>query len=133
LCAFFFSGRLNLSAESLRDGKLDDETLRKAYQLAMWGFDAIRDWDLTEIEGVLKGVAQTIGRKFRDVARPFYIAITGSPTSVPLYDAIELLGRDVVRERLRHALELLGGVSGAEQKAWKSLQPPHAQEEPVTA
>jgi len=129
LVAFFFAGRVNVSAEQLREGKLDDESLRKAFQLAMWGFDALRTWDLTEIEGVLKGVAQTLGKKFRDLARPFYIAVTGSPTSVPLYDAIELLGRDIVRERLRHALEVLGGVTASEQKEWKNLQPPGSDDE----
>ena len=129
LTAFFFAGRLDISAEQLRGGKLDDESLRKAFQMAMWGFDALRSWTITEIEGVLKGVAQTLDRKFRDVARPFYIAITGSPTSVPLYDAIELLGRDLVRERLRHAIEVLGGVTAAEQKAWKALEPRGAEDE----
>jgi glutamyl-tRNA synthetase len=129
LVAFFFEGRVNVTADQFRGGKLDDESLRKAFQLAMWGFDALRTWDLTEIEGVLKGVAETLGRKFRDVARPFYLAITGSPTSVPLYDAIEMLGRDIVRERLRHALELLGGVTASEQKEWKKLEPPGAEDE----
>jgi glutamyl-tRNA synthetase len=133
LLAFFFSGRLPITLEQLRDTKLDDESLRKAYQLATWGFDAVQSWDTTEIEGVLKGVAATIGRKFRDVARPFYVAISGSPTSVPLYDAIALLGRDLVRERLRAALELLGGVSASEQKAWRNLQPPGSIEEPGAA
>lgn len=131
LLAFFFAGRVDVTAQQLRDTKLDDESLRKAFQLAMWGFDALRTWDLTEIEGVLKGVAQVLDRKFRDVAKPFYLAVTGSPTSVPLYDAIELLGRDLVRERLRHALELLGGVSASEQKAWKALEPKTAELESV--
>jgi glutamyl-tRNA synthetase len=133
LVAFFFEGRVNVTAEQLRGGKLDDESMRKAFQLAMWGFDALTAWDLTEIEGVLKGVSQTLGRKFRDIARPFYLAVTGSPTSVPLYDAIDLLGRDIVRERLRYALELLGGVTSAEQQAWKALEPRGAEEESVTA
>lgn len=130
LCAMFFSGRVDVTAEQLRDTKLDDEQLRKAYQLASWGFDALTSWDVPQIEGVLKGVAATLDRKFRDVAKPFYLAVTGSSTSVPLYDAIELLGRDIVRERLRYALELLGGVSAAEQKAWKALQPAQPLEEP---
>ena len=129
LVAFFFAGRLNVTAEQFRDGKLDDTSLRKGFQLAMWGFDALTTWSVAEIEGVLKGVAQALDRKFRDVARPFYLAITGSPTSVPLYDAIELLGRDLVRERLRHAVEVLGGVTAAEQKAWKRLEPPGGESE----
>jgi hypothetical protein len=46
--------------------------------------------------------------------------MTGSATSVPLFDAMELLGRDLVRERLRAALEALGGVTAAEQKNWRA-------------
>ena len=70
----------------------------------------------------MKKIAGTLDVKVRDVTRPFYVAITGSPTSVPLFDAIELLGRDIVRERLRHALELAGTPSAAELKEWKKLQ-----------
>lgn len=131
LLAFFFSGRLDVAAEQLRTGKLDDTTLRKALQLATWGFDALRSWETGEIEAVLKGVAATVDVKLRDATRPFYVAITGSTTSVPLYDAVELLGRDIVRERLRHALEVLGGVSAAELKEWKRLEPPGAEDEPT--
>jgi len=129
LLAFFFAGRVDVSADRLRDCKLDDTSLRKALQLAMWGFDALRSWEVGEIEAVLKGIATAVGAKLRDAARPFYIAITGSPTSVPLYDAIELLGRDIVRERLRHALEILGGATAAELKEWKMLEPPGAEDE----
>ncbi len=119
LLAFFFSGRLDVTAEELRSSKLDDTALRKALQLATWGFDALSTWETGEIEAVLKGVAATVGVKLRDVTRPFYVAITGSATSVPLYDAIEILGRDIVRERLRHALEVLGGVTSSELKEWQ--------------
>lgn len=118
LCAFLFAGRLHLRVEDLRGGKLDADDLRKALQLALWEIDALRAWDLASIEGALKAVAEKLQRKFRDVARPFYVAITGSPTSLPLYDAMELLGRDIVRERLRNALDLLGAPSAREQKEW---------------
>jgi glutamyl-tRNA synthetase len=118
LLAFFFAGRVAVTADELRAGKLDDVSLRKAMQLATWGFDALPDWQTADIEAVLKDVAARLDAKLRDVTRPFYVAITGSPTSVPLYDAIALLGRDIVRERLRVALEVLGGVSSAELKEW---------------
>lgn len=125
LLAFFFAGRVPVSAEQLREGKLDDESLRKALVLAAAEFDAVQTWDAAAIESALKNVAQALGKTFRELARPFYVALSGSPTSVPLYDAAELLGRDIVRERLRYALELLGGASAAEQKAWKALRDGH--------
>jgi hypothetical protein len=34
---------------------------------------------------------------------------------------MELLGRDLVRERFRIALEKLGGASNAESEKWKKL------------
>ena len=121
LLAFLFAGRLPLSAEQLRGGKLDDQAMRQAFALALVECDAMPSWNVGEIERALKRVAQALDKKFRDVARPFYIAITGSPTSVPLYDAMELLGRDMVRERLRSALEILGIPSAKEQAEWKKM------------
>jgi glutamyl-tRNA synthetase len=108
LLAFIFSGRLALRVEDLRSAKLDDVEMRRAFVLALSELDALPVWDATGIEAVLKRVAEALGKKTRDVARPFYVAISGSPTSIPLFDSMELLGRDLVRERLRAALALLG-------------------------
>lgn len=110
LLAFLFSGRLSLRAEDLRRAKLDDADMRRAFTLALSELDALPAWDACGIETVLKRIADTLGKKTRDVARPFYVAITGSATSIPLFDSMELLGRDLVRERLRGALQLLGGA-----------------------
>jgi glutamyl-tRNA synthetase len=121
LTGFFFAGRLPITAEQLRGGKLDDLSMRQAFALAQWELDALREWNVAGIERVLKSVSDALGKKFRDVARPFYVAITGSPTSVPLYDSMELLGRDIVRERLRAALDVLGQPSKKEQDEWKKL------------
>jgi glutamyl-tRNA synthetase len=120
LLAFFFAGRLGLTETQLLDGqKLDRDGVRRALALTMWELDAAQNFDKAVIEAVLKGVADRLERKFRDLARLFYVVLTGSPTSVPLFDAAELLGRDLCRERLRNALDVLGGVSASEQKAWR--------------
>jgi glutamyl-tRNA synthetase len=119
LLAFLFAGRLPISVEQLRGGKLDDLEMRRAFQMVLWSLEAIERWNVAGIEAMLKDVAERLGKKPREVARPFYVAITGSPTSIPLYDSMELLGRDVVRERLRNALDLLGAPSKREQEEWK--------------
>jgi len=121
LVGFFFSGNLNLTDEALRDNKLDEMQQRQAYQFAMWQFDRLPAWEMSAIEQVLRDVADQIGVKFRDSVRAFYIAITGSPGSVPLFDAMEHLGRDICRERLRQALLQLGPVSKRETKDWQKL------------
>ena len=122
LLAFLFAGRLPLRADDVRGGgKLDDTALRQALALALWELDGLQTWDVAGIEATIKAVAETLGRKPRDVARPFYVAISGSPTSIPLYDSMALLGRDLVRERLRNALDLMGAPSKREQDEWKAM------------
>lgn len=64
-------------------------------------------WNQQAIGERLKNAASAGGRKFKDVARLFYIAITGSPTSLPLFDGMEILGKIESVRRLRAALEAL--------------------------
>jgi glutamyl-tRNA synthetase len=120
LTAFFFSGRLNVPAPVLRDNKLGEMQQRQAYQLALWQLDQLPSWERASIEETLRRVSAQLDVKLRDLARVFYIAITGSPTSVPLFDAMALLGRDICRERLRQALQTLGPVNSAEADAWRA-------------
>ena len=110
LVAFLFAGRLPMTLEQLRASKLDDPAMRQAFSLAIQEFDGLASWDMAAIESVLRRVAESIGVKFRDAVRAFYIAMSGSSTSIPLFDSMEMLGRDLVRERLRGALDLLGGA-----------------------
>jgi glutamyl-tRNA synthetase len=119
LTAFFFSGRLALRKEQLFDTKLPAADVARALALAMWGLDDQRVFDRSAIERALKRAGDLLGCKFRDLARLYYVAITGSPTSVPLFDAIEVLGRDIVRERLRAALDLAGPPTAADRKKWQ--------------
>jgi glutamyl-tRNA synthetase len=118
---FLFAGRIPVTKESFAGTKLGEDEIRKALALAMWWIDTERTFDKETIERVLKGVGEILGRKFRDLARVYYVAMTGSPTSLPLFDSMELLGRDIVRERFRVAIAAVGGVSNAEQKEWQKL------------
>jgi glutamyl-tRNA synthetase len=121
LVAYLFAGRIPMSAELFKGGKIDELATRQALALAQWELDAIPTFDMASIEAVLRRVAEQLKIKFRDIVRVFYVAISGSPTSLPLFDSMELLGRDLVRERLRVALDALGAPSKKEQDEWKKL------------
>jgi glutamyl-tRNA synthetase len=120
LLSFLFAGRLPLRAEDLVSGKLDGETVRRLLAMALWNVDAVPAWNASEIERAVEAIAHTLGKKPREIARPLYVSIAGSPTSIPLYDSMELLGRDMVRERLRAALELLGVPTNRERDQWQA-------------
>ncbi len=111
-----------LTVDALRDGvKLDQDQQRAAYTLALQQFDALIEWNKEGVEVTLRRTAEVLDAKLKDIIRPMYIAITGQPQGVPLFDAIVHLGRDIIRERLRHAMELLGPASKKEVEAWTAL------------
>ena len=121
LLAFLFSGRLALTTHSFESTKLDALSIRRALTLSVAEFDKLAAWNAVAIERVIGRIAAALDKKARDIARPFYVAITGSATSIPLYDSMELLGRDLVRERLRNAIDLLGAPSKRELQEWETL------------
>ena len=124
LLAFLYAGRIAPTRDALLAGsKLPPDDARRALALAMWELDAMQPFDRAMIEGTLKGVGERLDRKFRDLARIFYVAMTGSPTSIPLFEAMEALGRDLCRERFRNAIDALGGVTSAEERAWRTHDP----------
>jgi glutamyl-tRNA synthetase len=105
----FFAERPELSKAELELPKLDTSEAKQALEAASERLSTLDDarWVQAEIGERLK-TAVAANRKFRDVARLYYVAITGSPTSVPLFDAMELLGKTESLRRLRIALEVLG-------------------------
>jgi len=117
LTAPFFSGIVEITLEQLLEGKLDRDTISVALELALQRIEGL-EWNKAEIENMLRDLATLTTIKFRDFLRPFFIVIAGSPVSVPLFDAMEILGRDLCRARLRHALVLVGKPQTAEKRNW---------------
>jgi glutamyl-tRNA synthetase len=123
LVAPFFMNRIDsLSAEKLRDGvKIETDQQRAAYTLALQQFDTMIEWNKDGVDAALRKTAAALEIKLKDMIRAFYLAVLGTPQGVPLFDAITHLGRDILRERLRHAMELLSPASKKETEAWSAL------------
>ncbi len=116
LAAFFFSGMPDVSAEDFEHRKMDNETVRKVLQLTLWKLETERHWDKEHIMADIKAIGDHLGLKLKDVLAPMFVAITGSPRSVSVLEAMVILGPDMVRARLRHAIEVVGGFSKKELK-----------------
>jgi glutamyl-tRNA synthetase len=63
----------------------------------------IEPWSEEKIRESLLGWADATGQKRKDAMRPIYAAISGSLFSLPLFDSIEVLGRERTFARLRNA------------------------------
>lgn len=117
LTAPFFSGLVAVTPAQLLEGKLDRDTVSIALHLALARLEGL-EWNKAEIENMLRVIAAEMEIKTRDFLRPVFVAISGSPVSVPLFDMMEILGRDLCRARLRHAVETVGEPQSEEKKRW---------------
>ena len=65
-------------------------------------------WTAETLEEALRTIAGELGVGFGKLAQPVRVAVTGTTVSPPLFDTLELLGRDVSLARLKTALTHAG-------------------------
>ena len=65
------------------------------------------------LPGPNSNVADKLGKKLRVVTPPLFVAMSGSSRSLPLFDSMALLGRSVVRQRLKVAAAVVASMVGA--------------------
>ena len=78
---------------------LRPETLRHLREICnrMWN---VSSFDAATLEQLYRDFVAERGLKLGDVAQPTRIALTGRSVSPPLFQVMELLGRDICVERL---------------------------------
>ena len=64
--------------------------------------EALEKWTTPAIEEVLRGLAEERGLKPKQAFQPVRAAVTGTLVSPPLFESIELLGREKTLRRLRY-------------------------------
>lgn len=119
LAGHFFSGLPSISKESFSSVKLEDETLVKLLQFLVWRFENVPAWHKDALLEEVKTLAEYFELKMKAFLAPVFIAITGSSSSTSVMDAMAILGSDVTRARLRHAIDVLGGVSKKQAKRFE--------------
>ena len=124
LAAFFFSGKLPLTADSFQGLAVQDEALLELLQLCVWQLDNLREWNRDAIFQSLKAVADALELKMKDFVAPLFIAVAGTTASISVFDSMVVLGPDMSRARLRDALNLLGGGG---KKKLKKLEKRYAE------
>ena len=78
----------------------------RSCKAALTSLDALPGWSAAEIEGALKGaLVDELGLKPRKAFAPVRVAVSGRTVSPPLYESMELLGRERSLARLRAGLE----------------------------
>jgi glutamyl-tRNA synthetase len=61
------------------------------------------DWRAAELEAAARGLAEEAGAKLGDLAQPLRAAVTGSTVSPPIFEVLEVLGREEALARVADA------------------------------
>ena len=124
LGGYLVSGMLPITAEDLIATTESEDVLLDTLQYSLWRLEALRHWRREDIFNALKGLSDAMGIKLKPFLAPLFIAIAGSSSSISVMDSMQLLGPDMSRARIRHAIELLGGVG---KKKLKKMEKAYAQ------
>jgi glutamyl-tRNA synthetase len=70
------------------------------------------EWDADALKETLQGIGDRHGLKLGKVQAPVRVAVSGRTVGPPLFEALEVLGRDETMRRLKWAMDRL--AEGAE-------------------
>jgi len=100
---FLFVTNFEVEAESLP--KIADESAQSILKRALADLSNLSHWNHAGIEAVLRAsLIEELGLKPRIAFTALRIATTGSTISPPLFESMELLGKDVVLARIQGCL-----------------------------
>ena len=121
--AYLLSGELALKPEAFGESDAEREQVVMRMQFALWRLEAQQDWSRDALFAVLKGLAEAMDLKPKVLFEPLFVALSGEKVAYSIPDSMAILGPDMTRARLRHAIEACGGVS---KKAAKRLEKDYA-------
>jgi glutamyl-tRNA synthetase len=126
LAQFLLSEQPTYTLEDLV-GKMEPEQSAKLLKIAEWELEKTASWDRDTLSSVFQRMAEVEDLKLKQLLPLFFMTMSGSTVSLPLFDGIALLGPDLTRMRLRHALELLSSKGqGLSKKGIKKLEKEYA-------
>lgn len=101
LTGFLFKGDVGVTAESFANIKKNPpEKCMEIIDAVRPALDEIDEWNRESIEDALRKAAESLETKLGKLTPPLFVAVSGSSRSLPLFDAMVLLGRAMVRQRL---------------------------------
>jgi glutamyl-tRNA synthetase len=105
LLGFLFADEESFTRDQADVEKVLDEAGRGVVRAAREALAALDDWSTAAIEEALRAkLVEELGLKPRHAFGPVRVAVTGSRISPPLFESLELLGRERSLARLDGAL-----------------------------
>lgn len=104
---FFFLDTLQYDPALLVGKKMTPQSTPAALNVAHERLSALESFDADSLEGTLRPLAEQIGLKTGQLFGALRVAVTGRPAAPPLFQTMEVLGKEKCLRRLEAALAKL--------------------------
>lgn len=103
MASFFFDRRVKF------EQKAKEKFLNRDTRLILEGFleafSSMSELNETTLRGLFEDLQKRFGKRLVDVVQPVRVALTGRDVSPGIFEVIEILGREITKERIRKAIE----------------------------
>lgn len=127
LADFLFINHLKYSEELFAIKGISGEQAAFLLQALIWSMDENENWQRSGIDASSRLIAEVFSVNHKKVVMPLlFSAIMGKRFGPPLFDSVELLGKDRTRARLMRSIEFLGSISNKKlehlKKCWEKKE-----------
>lgn len=102
--------------EALLEEERSPDTVKRILQFTIFRLGELENWDKAAIQEGLSNLANQLGLSVKVFLKPLFISMTGKQVSLPLFDSILFIGKEVAIFRLRQSLKSIGGISKKDLK-----------------
>jgi glutamyl-tRNA synthetase len=107
MVGFVFRSEIAVSAEELIQKSMDAESTAQALRAAHETLAELPVFTAATQEPAMRGLAERLGLKPGQLFGAVRVAVTGQTVSPPLFETMEVLGREVCLDRILQAAEML--------------------------
>jgi glutamyl-tRNA synthetase len=108
---FFFSGDLKYETELLIPKGRTAADTAQALADALDALEVIETWNVSEITATMEKFLTAKNLKAKDIFMPLRVATTGAKETPPLFESLEVVGKEMVRRRVRCAISALNTLA----------------------
>ncbi len=110
LADFFFVEEVQYVAQDLAPKKMSLEDTAKALAVAKGSLGELSTFRQEELERLLRALSEELGIKTGQLFGALRVAVTGRTATPPLFQTMEVLGKERCMSRLAKATELIGAI-----------------------
>jgi glutamyl-tRNA synthetase len=110
LVDFLFTPDAPEDEESWQKAMANDEAAPRILADALEAYGTCQ-WTVEELHRVTLAIAESSGRKLGKAQAPIRVAVMGRARGLPLFDSLEVLGREETRRRISAAIDRVAAIT----------------------